>query len=807
MRLPFTLDPQVIHHIIHSQAGSIAKALIELVMNSVDAQASSLDLTVTREGFVAADNGQGFASEEDVIRYFGRFGTPHEEGDATFGRFRLGRGQIMAHAITVWRSQHWKMTVDTREMGYAYDLDDLSPAYPGCSIEGQWYENLGEMELYEVLQELRDLIRYTPLTITLNGKVITRDPAKETWQHQDEFAYYRFHREGSVAIYNQGVLVRHDRGADWGAGGLIVTKKAIGLNVSRTEILRKTCAVWKAISTTGKLLAREYADDPTARKGENARALQARQMKVATGEELVKMMSQQEAFTILPGKTHTSLARLIYLSDHVTAINPGAYSGELSKGESIAYTKQAVVIHPITLERFECADADEFQEVLDGMWERLAEHKQHLLNQGQMVDWSARRLLDKGRLVLLPFEAVAATFKHSTQVIPDQRLPAALRRQWTALRWCLSNYATVVSGKGQVRHGHTGRVPYGVSQFHILLGESSMADAWTNGQDYIAINIKEVQRLSEHGLKAAHRIFSLVDHELAHEGDSLDATHDETFFNRYHDISINHAELKQFYVHRFAKKYLLSLERGKPPGWAQRALSTEDRLAKAEGRTTPDDSGVSELAPLETTDVVLALVNAGLPAVGSAFDEEELKRQIELARERQAAQREEEAHYAEMEEEQRLDYEAWQAEMEAGGYPDDGENESEVEEHHQVAEEAHETARLAYEEQGMHWYHYNEPRPVAEALGRVVTEEEEGYLRTFTNTFAVAHFVRSQGRLPQKAEDWTPDHGWTELTHWQWAKEAQHLRIGNWFVEQRLAQNVGLPLAEYLLLREQSDQT
>ncbi len=799
MRLPFTLDPQVIHHIIHSQAGSIGKALIELIMNSVDAQADRLELVVTQEGFSAQDDGKGFVSRDDIVQYFGRFGTPHEEGDATFGRFRLGRGQIMAHAITVWQSQRWQMTVDTQTMGYSYDLEDLETPFHGCSIAGTWYEPLGDMELYEVLQELRDLVRYTPLEVFLNGKKITRDPSKETWQYQDEFAYYRFHREGSVAIYNQGVLVRHDRGADWGAGGLIVTKKAIGLNVSRTEILRKTCTVWKAIAAMGKLLAREYADDPTARKGENARALQARQMKVATGEDLAKMMSQQEVFTILPGKAHTSLARLIYLSDHVTAIAPGSHPGELSKGESIAYTKQAVVIHPITLERFECADAEEFQEVLDGMWERLTKYKENLFIQGQRIDWSARRLLDKGRPVLLPFEAVAATFKHSTQVIPDQRLPVSLRRQWTALRWCLSNYATVVSGQGHIPHDDNGRVPYRTNRFHILLGESSMADAWTNGQDYIAINIKEVKRLSKHGLKAAHRIFSLVDHELAHEGDSLDATHDETFFNRYHDISINHAELKQFYVHRFAKKYLLSLERGKPHGWAQRSLSTEDRLSKAEGRTRSDDSDVSELEPLETTDAVLALVNAGLPAIGSAFDEDELKRQIELARERQAAQREEDARYAEMEEEERRHYEAWQAEMEAEGYSDEPRDE----EHHQAAEDNYETARRAYEEQGNHWHPYNDPRPVAEALGRAVTEEEEVYLRTFTNTFALAHFVRTQGRLPQKAEDWTPDRGWTELSLWQWAKGAQHLRIGNWFVEQRLAQNVRLALADYLLQREQ----
>ena len=103
MRLPFELDPQIIHHIIYSQAGSIGNALIELLMNAVDARSSAVHLSLSRTGFSCRDDGQGFASREDVVRYFGRFGTPHNEGDATYGRFRLGRGQIMAHATTVWR--------------------------------------------------------------------------------------------------------------------------------------------------------------------------------------------------------------------------------------------------------------------------------------------------------------------------------------------------------------------------------------------------------------------------------------------------------------------------------------------------------------------------------------------------------------------------------------------------------------------------------------------------------------------------------------------------------------------------------
>lgn len=218
MRLPFELDPQIIHHIIYSQAGSIGKAIIELLMNSVDANASSVQLSLSREGFVCCDDGHGFASRDDVVRYFGRFGTPHSDGDAVYGRFRLGRGQIMAHAKTVWRSAAWMMTVDTRTMGYHYDLEDLDAALHGCEISGEWYERLTDMELMTAIQEVRDLVRYTSVRVELNGQQITRDPRAEHWDAEDEFAWYRAKADGAVSIYNLGVLVRHDPGHIWGAG-------------------------------------------------------------------------------------------------------------------------------------------------------------------------------------------------------------------------------------------------------------------------------------------------------------------------------------------------------------------------------------------------------------------------------------------------------------------------------------------------------------------------------------------------------------------------------------------------------------
>ncbi|TFZ33592.1 ATP-binding protein, partial [Pseudomonas syringae] len=158
-----------------------------------------------------------------VRRSSGRFGTPHQEGDAPYGRSRLGAGQIMAHAKTRWASHSWQMPADTRSMGYNYELDDLENGVPGCSIEGPWYEPLNALELMSAVQEIRDLVRYTRISVELNGRVITRDPATEQWDFEDEYAYYRAKEDGAVSIYNPAVPVRPESSHLRGAGGLAVT--------------------------------------------------------------------------------------------------------------------------------------------------------------------------------------------------------------------------------------------------------------------------------------------------------------------------------------------------------------------------------------------------------------------------------------------------------------------------------------------------------------------------------------------------------------------------------------------------------
>jgi hypothetical protein len=561
MRLQFELDPAIIHHIIYSQAGSIGKAVIELIMNSVDASAKTVVLSMSREGFTCKDDGEGFATREDVLRYFGRFGTPHQEGDATYGRFRLGKGQIMAHASTVWKSRDWMMVVDTRETGYSYDLENLEVGQrvSGCDVTGIWYEPLSDTELSSAVQEIRDLVRYTPVSVELNGRVITRDPLAEKWDFEDEYAWYRAKVEGAVSIYNQGVLVRRDPAQTWGAGGLIVSKKAIALNVSRTEILRKTCPVWKPIAAQFAKMAREISAQLGEHRKTEARREKAAHDLLAGDADMLNIFGKEEVITLLPGKRHMSMYNFLELNGrmHGGKVSVAENNFDIPKGEGIAREKISQVIHPSTLARFNCHTSDDLRDAI----ERILEALGAAATDREAMDQARTWRLDRIKVPeFIDFKTLSDAYIEHTSIVSEvATLDRETRRAWTALRWCIKQYAGLCSGGERSRRSN--RVFWEERQRkHILLGESNAYEAWTDGETYIAFNIDIVKRLKSDPIKTAAYLFGLTEHEVSHDGDSIDCGHDEAFYQRYHDISIRMAPERQHYLHIFITKCMQSME-------------------------------------------------------------------------------------------------------------------------------------------------------------------------------------------------------------------------------------------------------
>lgn len=558
----------------------------------------------------------------------------------------------MAHASTDWRSNLWHMNVDTRSMGYSYNLEDIAgiDSVKGCDISGRWYEPLTDTELLSATQEIRDLVRYTPVSVELNGRAISRDPRSEKWDHEDEFAWYRVKVEGAVSIYNQGVLVRHDSSHQWGAGGLIVSKRAISLNVSRTEILRKTCPVWQPIAKQFGTMAREISAQLGAhRKSEASREKAAHDLLAGT-ENLLQTFESGEVITLLPGKRHLSLYGFLELNRrlHGGRVSVAENAFDIPKAEAIAREKIAQIIHPITLARFNCPTTEDFCDALERIM-LIARERWMALTQTERYRFRIWNLDGMNLPEFIDFATLREEFVERTTMVREKdALDRETRRMWTALRWCLQQYAGLCAGGRKTRNRGSHYLSGDEFRKHILLGESNTMEAWTDGESYLAFNANIVRRLRQDPIKTAGYLFSLTEHEVAHQGDSVDCGHDEAFYQRYHDISIGMAAERQRYMHLFIQKYVYSMEgegnRDRSKVWYEQRLVERANNGRQKRELSPVIEDMTTLPFLadpvvsEESDLIVT-INARLVESGALPpppDWDEVRRQARAAQKRRA---------------------------------------------------------------------------------------------------------------------------------------------------------------------------
>lgn len=277
----FKLHPAIIYSVIREQAGDPVKALTELVMNSVDAGANKITITLDAENFSIQDNGEGFGNAESIENFFGTFGTPHEQGDATYGKFRIGRGQIFSLSTSYWRSGMHGMFVDLgnhkKTDDHGYSLSDYNEEYTGCLIKGEFYQplNIHEQiqnikifnEIFEKkLSELSDeapfdfsvfsqydffsrlmrSISFIEAEITINGKIITGVRKINPIYENEDARFYAQNKTGLEAdiFLNQGVFICE--GNSW-TPMVIDFKKSPNLNLARNEI-NSNCPIYKRVT-------------------------------------------------------------------------------------------------------------------------------------------------------------------------------------------------------------------------------------------------------------------------------------------------------------------------------------------------------------------------------------------------------------------------------------------------------------------------------------------------------------------------------------------------------------------------------
>jgi hypothetical protein len=314
--------------------------------------------------------------------------------------------------------------------------------------------------------------------------------------------------------------------------------------------------------------------------------------------------------TLLPGKRHVTLQDFIRRArrDHKGKITIVEYGNDVPKGEAIARDGIIQVVHPQTLERFGCNGQEDFQEVL----ERAIANVSEAFTNGKT--WSEEDLVRWFPMPeLVSFSTLRDAFVERTQIVSEKTaLDKETRRAWVALRWCIQQYAGACSGAKRYTDG---RMAYDEPRMHVLLGESNSAEAWTDGDSYLAINVRIVKRLIAEPLKTAAYIFGLVEHEIAHKGDSLECGHDEAFYQRYHDISIQMSPERQRFMHMWLMKYTTSMEsegrKASGNAWRERYLVDRVGSGRVKRGLSPaiEDLSAEPLVRAEVPAENMALIN------------------------------------------------------------------------------------------------------------------------------------------------------------------------------------------------------
>ncbi len=506
----FSVHPSIIKTLIHEQAGSLTKAVAELVMNSVDAEASLIEIEVSDAGnFVVRDNGHGFTSKNEIERFFETFGTPHDEDDAHYGRFRIGRGQIMSYASTVWRSGRFEMRVDLKgdEQFFGYQLIEHVEEAPGCTITGRVYDN-DSWEWAGILKrsELSSTIRYVPIPVMLNGVQVNKVPGQQSWDYEDDLAWYSFDNQAfELRVFNRGVHVCNLPAREVGVGGVVTSKSALHVNLARNSVITHKCETWREIARTIREEFSRRLSQVTKLKGVEAMTLLH---ELLFSEVELAPLTQHLACCIrfIPDVFGELKAPKDFLAQEKYTLFDGVHMGI---AERVQREGMATVIMPdlFHLSRAQLSE-DNAQRIIPQLRERLGVSK-HI------------------PFAFIPFAQLVKGLSDTSSFVADKDLPPEELLVLKLLRSMNRELAQITNGK---------RCP----TRKLIAGVSDCMNGWTDGATYIAINRRMLSGIR--GQKAggsSAKLIALLIHEYAHHDGTLgEHHHDHEFYVRYHEATM-----------------------------------------------------------------------------------------------------------------------------------------------------------------------------------------------------------------------------------------------------------------------------
>lgn len=531
----FKMHPALLFSVIKAQAGTHEKALLEAVMNAVDAGALTCEIDLKETGFSVRDNGKGFKDKKEIEDFFETFGTPHEEGDAVYGRFRMGRGQLFSFAKTKWRTSTFEMEVDIKEKGADFLFKEGLDPVKGCHIEGLWYKALSFNEIYAISRELEKLVKYIEIPVFINGKNITTPAEKEKWDFEDEDFYIKLSsNSGTLSVYNMGALVSNYPSYRFGISGTVVSKKALKINFARNDVLVSECPIWKKLIVKSKELLGLVTEKKKVLTLAERTALLTQ---IVNKEKTICEFIKKGLLTDISNK---KISFNTILSGATLAISSGNRDKRKAE-EKINDSKSAVVLHFDTLAQFGVDNYVELAKVLNELID--------FNNKAARTHWnsvktdylkSPFRFKILSPIKIVDIEVLTKGISTKAAVLSKEKLS----KRDVLVQECIDAYINKPLVKSLNILKNTS-----LKERKLLIGDSETYLAWTDGRTYVALNkkfIKDPDPLE---------IINILLHEYCHEEPSLEEhDHDAEFYLNYHDRILKLSKNFLYIIGVFSKR-------------------------------------------------------------------------------------------------------------------------------------------------------------------------------------------------------------------------------------------------------------
>jgi hypothetical protein len=402
-----------------------------------------------------------------------------------------------------------------------YNLKSNLPAVEGCSINIELYDNIiGSWQcpsIESLKQEVKKQVRYVKTPVYFNDELISVDPETLNWDFEDENAYYLFDDTSVLKIYNLGIYVKEYPTSAVGVGGIVVSKKQLDVNFARNDI-QGTCTVLREIQ---KVL-----------QANKIKKSQKKYRPMSDGERISFLHDFRDGtmkFDELRGKRifRTTQAKWVTWNMFAKSMTSWTIAEDWNISADKAMESDACfcISKRIVKELGYTGPNDLFFDWLFRNQLAVDEDKNEW---GQNVRrWERSELLS----VLSNKRASYVRFNDNDYVsrVINDTLMDTFKEDYkilTKLTKVENRIIKVLTGYGC----WDGR--------RICLGKSTVANAWTDGRSYIALDkgwLKDKSLTNEFDIC---RIFTTLCHELAHDCNTAGShNHGPDFYERYYDIT------------------------------------------------------------------------------------------------------------------------------------------------------------------------------------------------------------------------------------------------------------------------------